>query len=130
VRPRKALEISDTQEVFTESNLQQIANDLANGKLKLPRVQVSDDRVTGLRAMVNKSGLISLHAAYTIGASRPLVKIGELDPKSPEHLTIEEAREVTKTIQALARKGIDVQEGLHRSMIRGIRKEGVKWRPR
>jgi hypothetical protein len=59
-----------------------------------------------------------------------LVKIGELDPKSPEHLTIEEAREVTKTIQALARKGIDVQEGLHRSMIRGIRKEGVKWRPR
>lgn len=131
MRPRKQLEIPEQPDVFTETNLIAIAKDLATGKLKLPRVQISDDRVTGLRAMVNRSGLISFHAAYTMeGGSRPFLKIGELDPKSPEHMTIEEARQVTKTIQALASKGMDVQEGLHRRLIREIRRDGVKWRPR
>jgi hypothetical protein len=111
-------------------NIEKIAKDLATGKLKLPRVQISDDRVTGLRIMINKSGLITAHAAYTIGASRPLIKIGSFNKDDPEYITLEEARHLTKTIQALAAKGIDVQEGLHRSMIRGLKEKGTAWRPR
>ena len=129
MRPRKQIAIPNEPSPFTAKNLKDIARDLASGKLKLPRVQISDDMVTGLRAMVNKSGLISFHAAYTIGGSRPLLKIGEMDKKSPEYISIEDARHLTKTIQALADKGIDVQEGLHRRLVRELRDQGTNWRP-
>jgi hypothetical protein len=131
VRARKKLEIPKEPSPFTEENMRLIATDLASGRLKVPngRVQMSDDRVTGLRVMVNKSGLITWHAADTIGESRPLLKIGTFNKGDPEFLTLAEARELTKTIQALARKGTDVQESLHRRLIRELKEKGANWRP-
>lgn len=130
LRPRKHLDVVDEPSKFDEVTLFKLAEDLEKGRIPLPRVQVSDDIQTGLRAMVNKSGLITLHAAYTIGGSRPFIKIGELDKKSEEHITIAQARTLTKTIQALADKGIDVQEGLHRRLIRELKAQGTAWRPK
>jgi hypothetical protein len=50
-----------------------------------------------------------------------MIKVGELPGT-----TIEEARALTKTIRALAAKGIDVQSGLHERL---LRVQGTRWRP-
>jgi hypothetical protein len=41
--------------------------------------------------------------------------------------TIEEARALTKTIRALAEKGIDVQSGLHERLLRELKAQGTRW---
>jgi hypothetical protein len=85
---------------------------------------VSDDVVPGLRAIVRKSGEISLHVSYTIGESRPYLLLGHM----PD-ITIAEARELARTVLALAEKGIDPAEGLHARLIRELRAKGTRWRP-
>jgi hypothetical protein len=95
----------------------------------MKRLNLSDDMVTGLRATILPSGKITLHASYTVGERRPFMFIGELDPKSEDHISIEDARDITKTIKALGDKGIDVADGLHRRLIKELREKGVKWRP-
>lgn len=98
----------------------------------MERIQISDDMVTGLRAIVTKGGRISFHASYHFGDSRPFITLGEYNvPKShPDYISIEDARELTKTIKTLADKGIDPQDGLHRRLIRELREQGPKWRPK
>jgi len=44
-------------------------------------------------------------------------------------ISLTQARELTKTIKALAANGINVQEGLHERLIRELLTKGVKWRP-
>lgn len=137
MRPRKKLESQPTEETrFDKATMMKILKDLQTGRLPLPRVQISDDMVTGLRAMINRGGTkqnpggsIALHAAYAVGGSRPLVKLGELQDGAEEPITIDEARELTKVIQALGDEGIDVQEGLHRRLMSEIRRDGINWRP-
>jgi hypothetical protein len=113
---------------FTEEKLRALAKDLQTGRLPLERTQVSDDMVAGLRAAINKSGRISFHASYYVGDKRPFLDIGELDPRSPDHISLADAREITKTIKALGDKGINVQDGLHRRLLRELKRDGVKWR--
>ncbi|KRQ11888.1 hypothetical protein AOQ73_05635 [Bradyrhizobium pachyrhizi] len=79
--------------------------------------------------MIHKSGLISFHCSYYVGENRPFMKLGDLNEDSPNHITLDDARDLTKTIKALGEKGIDVQEGLHRRLIKELKKEGLKWRP-
>lgn len=137
MRPRKKLETQPSEETrFDKATMVKILKDLQTGRLPLPRVQISDDMVTGLRAMINKGGTkqnpggsIALHAAYAVGGSRPLVKLGEIQDGAEEPITIEEARELTKVIQELGDQGIDVQEGLHRRLWAELRRDGVHWRP-
>lgn len=84
--------------------------------------------VVGLRAMCHKSGLIAFHVSYYVGDKRPFMKIGTFNEGDPEFMTIEDARHVAKTIIALGEKGIDVQEGLHRRLIRELKEKGTNWR--
>ncbi len=116
---------------FDEKTLKDFVKDIQNKRLPLDRVTVSDDLVTGLRAMVTKDGRITFHASYHFGDQRPLMKIGRLDvsPKDPEYMSVTDARELTKTIKSLADKGIDPQEGLSRRLIRELREHGSAWRP-
>jgi hypothetical protein len=86
--------------------------------------------VTGLRAVVNKSSLITLHCSYEIGENRPFILLGSLNEDAENHITIKEARELTKTIKALAAKGIDVQDGLHKRLIRELKRDGAAWKPK
>lgn len=125
---RKALRDIE-QSVFTEANLAATAKDLKSRRLPLDRTVLSDDLVTGLRAVIRKDGGVTYHASYTYGDTRPFMKLGVMDPKDPEHISLDDARELTKTIKALADKGIDPQEGLHKRLIRELREKGTRWRP-
>jgi hypothetical protein len=51
-------------------------------------------------------------AKNDFGDSRPMLKVGEW----PD-ITVDQARALTKTVRALAEKGIDVQEGLHAPLL-------------
>lgn len=115
---------------FDTKTLQALAKDLQTNRLPLERVTVSDDMVTGLRAVVYKSGLISFAISYHFGGERPFLKLGVLDEKDPEHISITEARELAKTVKSLADKGIDPQAGLHKRLLRELKTQGTAWRPK
>lgn len=115
---------------FTRESLEGVAKDLQSGRLPLQRTQVSDDLVAGLRAQIHKSGLISFHVSYNVGDKRPFMNIGSLNEDEPDHITITEARNLAKTIKALGDKGIDVQDGLHKRLLRELNEKGANWRPK
>lgn len=113
---------------FTTKKLEQYRDEVMSGKIPVPEknpfTRVVDDRQVGLRAIIRKSGTISYHAAYNIGESRPMLTVGHWPDTS-----IETARERTRVIQALARRGIDPQAGLHERLLEEIDRDGEKWRP-
>jgi hypothetical protein len=113
-----------SQSEFTETMLQGMAAALRTGRLKVDKLAFSDDVQHGLRAIVRKTGTITLHAHYEIGDSRPMLKVGDI-PGS----TIAEARKLTKTIRALAAKGIDVQDAMLPRLLRELKEQGENWRP-
>jgi hypothetical protein len=114
---------------FTPERLEAFARDLKSQRVPLVRQQISDDVVTGLRAVVHKTGRIALHVSYYVGEKRPFMILGTLDdPKDPDYISIEDAREVAKTIKALGDKGIDVQDGLHRRLVKELKEKGSAWR--
>lgn len=114
----------DIKAVFTPTVFEGLADDLAKGRIPLKRVTVSDDIVTGLRAVIRNTGLISYHVTYDVDGSRPYLKIGD----HPQ-MKLEEARNLARTVQSLAEKGIDVQAGLHERLIKQLKEQGAKWRP-
>jgi hypothetical protein len=126
---RQKLE-SPRESKFTEKALLAIAEDLKAEKVPMARLTVSDDLVVGLRAMLFKNGEISYHASYTLAGERPFLQIGSGNKKSPDYLSVTDAREITKTIKALADRGIDVKDGLMPRLRRELLEQGVKWRPR
>jgi hypothetical protein len=109
---------------FTEEMLQSMSDALKSGRMKVDKVTFTDDMQPGLRAIVRNTGTVTFHAHYDFKGSRPMLKVGDLG-----ETTVEEARELTKTIRALAAKGIDVQSGLHERLLRELRAQGTKWRP-
>ena len=116
---------------FTVENIEGTAELISSGKLPLHRTSIGDDVVTGLRASFHPSSLITYVVMYTVGDKRSSITIGVHDPdhkknKNPDHLSIAEARELAKTIKAIADKGIDPQEGLHRRLIKELKRDGVK----
>lgn len=125
---RKALQ-SIEESVFTEATLAAMAKDLKSRRLMLDRTTVSDDLVVGLRALITKDGVVNYHASYHLGDKRGYLRLGVLDPKHPDHISLSDARELTKTIKALAAKGIDPEDGLHRRLIREMLEKGTRWRP-
>ena len=113
---------------FTPERLEAFARDLKSQRVPLERQQISDDMVVGLRAMIHKTGLIAFHVSYYVDDKRPFIKIGEFNKDSPDYISIEDAREVAKTIKALGEKGIDVQDGLQRRLIKELKDKGTSWR--
>lgn len=113
---------------FTEENLELVAKDLQSGRLPLMRTQLSDDFVAGLRALVNKSGLISFHISYAVGDRRPFMKLGDLNKDSPDHISLKDAREVAKTVKKLGDRGIDPQDGLLKRLVFELKRDGENWK--
>lgn len=97
---------------------------LKSGRMKVDKVTFTDDVQPGLRAIVRSKGAITLHCHYDFEGSRPMIKVGEIPG-----CTVDEARALTKTIRALAAKGIDVQSGLHERLLRELKAQGTRWRP-
>lgn len=119
----------DPSSKFTEERLWAFSRDLQTQRLPLERQQISDDMQIGLRAVVHKSGRIAFHVSYNVGDKRPFMFIGTFDdPEDPDFISIEDARHLAKTIRALGDKGIDVQSGLHRRLIKELKDKGTSWR--
>jgi len=114
---------------ITEKALFKIADDLKKGIPPLPKLSIVDDMVVGLRFIVYKSGEIAIHASYTVGDRRPFFLIGRLNKESPDHLSLTEARELVKSIKAIGDRGIDVQDGMMRRLIKELQRDGAKWKP-
>jgi hypothetical protein len=98
--------------------------------MPLPRTQLSDDMVTGLRAMIFRNGVVSLNVSFFVGDERPFLKLGTLNKDAPDHISIADARHLAKTIISLGAKGIDVRDGLDKRLFRELREKGEKWRPK
>jgi hypothetical protein len=109
---------------FAPETFEALARDLTTGRTPLTRVTVSDDMVTGLRAVIRNTGLVTFHVHYDFDDSRPYMKIGE-----HPGMKVDEARSIAKTVKALADKGIDVQAGLHERLIRELKEKGERWKP-
>jgi hypothetical protein len=114
---------------FNAEVFEALARDLKSGRLRLKRPTLSDNIVRGLRAIIRSTGIITYHVYYQVGDDSPFLKIGVHDPGNPEHLTVTQARHIARTIKALGKKGIDVQEGLHGRLVRELQEQGDKWRP-
>jgi hypothetical protein len=122
LRPGEASQI-------TEKTLFKIADDLRKGIPPLPKLSVVDDLVVGLRFIIYKDASIAMHASYTVGDRRPFFKIGVLNPKDPDHLSLTDARQLVKDIKAIGDRGIDVQDGMMRRLIKEIQRDGSRWTP-
>jgi hypothetical protein len=118
----------DTLEKFTVERLEAFARDLKSQRIPLERQTLSDDMVTGMRATVHKSGLITYSVSYTVGDKRPFMKLGDANKDSPDYISLEDARAIAKTVKALGDKGIDVQDGLHKRLIRELKRDGTAWK--
>lgn len=114
-----------TEPRFTIATLEKLAADMKSGAVPLSRTVISDEIVTGLRAIVRNTGSISYHVQYHVGDARPWIALGD----HPE-LTISDARNLARTIVALGDIGIDVTEGLHKRLMRELKRDGIKWRPK
>jgi hypothetical protein len=128
VRRMKLGSVSESK--VTEKTLLKIADDIKAGRMPADRFTISDDLQVGLRCLILKSGEVTYSASYHFAGERPYLKIGSARKEDPDYLPLAEAREITKTIKALADKGIDVQEGLLPRLIRELKRDGVRWKPK
>ena len=113
---------------FTEKTLVGVANDIKSGRTPVSRMQIVDDLVTGLRAIIFKEGGITYHTSYTVGDERPFIKIGTGNAGDSDFISIKEARELTRTIKALGDKGVDVRDALLPRLRRELLRDGTRWR--
>jgi hypothetical protein len=107
------------QSLTEDQALQQIA---ASAKTV---IRISDGDCPGLRIMIRKGGGYTFHAQYRVAGRnrRPMIMLG-----SPPEMSLDEARDLTRTIIELARKGIDVADGLHKRLMRELKAQGTAWR--
>lgn len=125
---RKKIGVPAAKSEFTEEMLLQTAKDLYSGRLKLERVRISDDRVVGLRAVVNRTMRVTYHVSYEAGEDRPFMLLGSANKDAPDYITIEDARALATTIKALGDKGINVTEANDRRLLKELREKGTAWR--
>lgn len=111
-------------EDFNIETFRELAEQFKSGTIPKNEQRIPKTR-DNLQVIVRKSGEISFHGMYTLpnGKGTSLL-LGE-DPE----MTIERAQPIVRTLQRLADKGIDPQDGLHKRLIRELEKQGDKWRP-
>lgn len=127
---RKKIGVPAEKSRFDKETLLAIGEDLKAGRLPLERVRVSDDVVTGLRAVCNRSGLVTLHVSYEVGDDRPFKLLGSLNDGEDNQITINEARNLAKTIKALGDRGINVDKANDQRLLKELKRDGVAWRPK
>jgi hypothetical protein len=117
-------EMQDTMEqvVWTPKFLNAFRADVDAKKIPV-RSQITDGLVPGLRARF-EADRTAFYAHYFVAGERKQQLIGHF----PE-MSIPVAREVVKTIKALADKGINIQDGLVPRLIQELIQLGDAWRP-
>lgn len=126
----KALSGKNVASFFTEEYFHQTAEQMRTGRAPMKRMQHSDEMVAGLRAQVFPSGIISYHVSFYVGDERPFMMIGYANKDSPLYLTVQEAREVAKTVIALGKRGVNPQDGLLPRLLKELRRDGERWKPK
>lgn len=88
-------------------------------------LRATDNECPGLRIIIRPGGACSFHVQYRVAGRnrRPTIMLGS-HPEMP----IDQARALTKTIVELAHKGIDVEDGLHKRLMRELQEQGTNWR--
>lgn len=118
---------------FSVKLIEQFIDDLKSGRLPLPKVTIADEEQPGLHCMIRPTGNASFHVQYyNKEGKRPYFLIGRHAPGEVDHLTIDRARHLAKTIRALADKGVDVDDGLsslRAQVLHDVEVQGEKWRP-
>ncbi|MCF8475744.1 MAG: Arm DNA-binding domain-containing protein [Pseudolabrys sp.] len=110
---------------FTAALLDGLSDDMRARRIRSPRLVVSDNVATGLRAIIRQSGNVTLHCHYrSPDGSRPMILLGAY----PE-MSIGSARDLVKTINALVARGIDPLEGMRRRVMAELLEKGADWRP-
>lgn len=108
---------------FSADTIEALVEDLKAQRIPLDRITITDEQQPGLRALIRKTGEVTFHMQYKVRDSRPSILLGPY-PK----MKISEARGLAATIEALADKGIDVQDGLYDRLMRELKQQGVNWR--
>lgn len=128
---RKKIGVPEEKSKFDADTLMALAKDMQSGKIPLERMRISDDHVVGLRAVVNRSGHTTLHVSYEIAGSdeRPFWKLGDVNKDSDEYISVDDARELAKTVKALGHMGINVEAANRKRLIAELVRDGAKWRP-
>lgn len=102
--------------------------DMKSGRTPLKRMKLTDPQMRGLTVNLYPSDdePMSWYVQYAPDGrtKRPFIKVGEFPETSIEH-----ARRRARVIHTLAEKGIDVQDGLHKRLMRELDEKGEKWRP-
>jgi hypothetical protein len=127
---RKKVGVAVLKSQYNEKILFSTVDELQSGKIKLERMRYVDDVVPGLRFVMNRTGLVTFHIQYEVGKERKYLLLGSLNKERDDHMSIQEARDVAETVKALAEKGTDPAEGLHRRLIRELKRDGANWKSR
>lgn len=88
-----------------------------------------DDMASGLRFYFWKSGAITHHVQYTVGDKRRFPKIGTLNQDADDHMTLAEARDLTKIFKGLGDRGIDVEKAQRKRLLAELKRDGIDRRP-
>lgn len=121
------------QSQFSVRLIEDFLDDLKRQRIPLDKVTLTDEVQPGLHCIVRSNGSATFHVQYyNKTGKRPYFMIGRHAPGQADHLTIERARHIAKTIRALADKGIDVDDGLinaRAQVLLDVEEQGEKWRP-
>lgn len=112
---------------FSADLINALIKDLQEKRLPLGKITITDEETPGLRAIIRDSGTVTLSLQYAVTGQklRPTISLGEF----PE-MSIQKARNYSKTILELGKQGIDIQQGLLPRLLKELERDGVKWRPK
>lgn len=88
-------------------------------------LRIADASCCGLRIIIRAGGSVTFHVQYTVRGRnrRPMIMLGEYPT-----MAIDEARALTRTIVELGKIGINVEDGLHKRLIRELQEQNTAWR--
>lgn len=122
-RSVKGLPVDTAAKLFNDKTFLRIADDLQSGRIPLPKQTLTHEN---LQVIIRDSGTISYHALYwREDGIRTSLTLGH----HSEGMRLPQARQLTETIRKLSERGIDVQDGLHKRLIRELTEQGEKWKP-
>lgn len=118
---------------FSVKLIEQFVDDLTRQRIPLERVTLTDEVQPGLHYIIRANGGATFHVQYyNKTGKRPYFTLGRHAPGEADHMTIERARHLAKTIRALADKGIDIDDALinaRAQLLIDVEERGEDWRP-
>lgn len=106
---------------FNLETFHRLVEDMRSGRIPKAKMTMTEDN---LLVLLRNTGEISFHAIYTVGEKRSSLLIGE-----HPGMSLDRARRIADNVRAIAARGVDPQEGLHKRLISEIEAQGARWKP-